>query len=246
VVFTQDALLLIGHGSVGVADAARPLLAHADSVRDTGCFAETAVGMLNGSPNIVDVFNTLTAPVVQIVPFFMEDGYFTRVAIPDVVAPLASAKRLIHYRPPIGTHTDIASLIDARLSRHCEMFGIEPKFLAVLLAAHGSSRAPGRAALVRRHAARIEASGRFNSVRTAFLEESPFVPEILAATRGYQVAVIGYFANAGVHVTQDLPRMIADERVYRGTNWPPVHDLGMIGDDKNMPKLIMDLVTKPA
>jgi sirohydrochlorin cobaltochelatase len=244
-VFTQDAVLLIGHGSRVVADAARPLLAHADAVRATRRFAEAAAGMLNGSPLVADVLPLLASPVVQIVPFFMEDGYFTRVAVPDAVSALPTTGHLIHYRPPIGTHPDISRLMEARLIRHCDMYGIEPKFLAVLIVGHGSSRAPGRAILARQHAARLEATGRFGSVRTAFLEESPFLPETLASTRGQQVAVVGYFANAGVHVTQDLPRMIAAERAYRGTNWPPVYDLGMIGDDPGMANLIMDMVTGP-
>ena len=38
--FSRDALLLIGHGSTSVPDAARPLLTHADAIRETNRFGE--------------------------------------------------------------------------------------------------------------------------------------------------------------------------------------------------------------
>lgn len=243
--YSQDALLLIGHGSTDLPEAARPLREHAAKLHQTGTFKETAVGMLNGEPNATEAFRSLNAPVVHVVPFFLEDGYFTRIAIPDLLSPLADSSKLIHFRRPIGTHEELPGLIEKRLLRHCELYGISPKFLSVLLAGHGSSRNPGRAFMARRHAARLEATGRFSAVRTAFLEEPPLVAETLATSRGNPVAVVGYFANAGAHATQDLPRMIAEERHYRGTNWPPVHDLGTIGGDEGMPRLILDLVQAP-
>jgi sirohydrochlorin ferrochelatase len=88
----------------------------------------------------------------------------------------------------------------------------------------------------------LDAKGRFGWVRVAYLEEAPFVAEALASARGHVVAVVGFFANEGAHATKDLPRLIATERDQRGTHWPPVHDLGPIGADETMPRLIIDLV----
>ena len=238
--FIRDALLLIGHGSTIVPDAARPLLAHAEVIRQSNRFAEVAVGMLLGEPNVTSVFGGLTAPVVHVVPFFLEDGYFTRIAIPDLLLPLASAARVIQFCPPVGLHDGIAALLETRLLRHCEMFGTHPKSLSVLLVGHGSAHSPGRARALRRHAAALETGGRFGWIRIAFLEEPPLVAEALASARGHVVAVLGYLANAGAHATEDLPALIAGERAQRGTHWPPVHDLGPIGSDEALPQLIMD------
>jgi sirohydrochlorin cobaltochelatase len=241
-VFTRDALLLIGHGSEVVPDAARALLAHAEVIRESHSFAEVEVCMLLGEPNAHSVAGSLAAPVVHVVPFFLEDGYFTRLAIPDLLLPLASASRLVRFCPAVGAHDGIAVLIEAMLARHCEMFGIDPNDLSVLLIGHGSTRNPGRARFLRRHAATLVAHGQFGWVRVAYLEEAPFVAEALASARGHVVAVVGYLAIQGRHATQDLPAMIAAERVERGTHWPPVHDLGPIGADEAMPRLIMDQV----
>jgi sirohydrochlorin cobaltochelatase len=241
-VFTRDALLLIGHGSERLADAARPLLAHAEVIRDTGRFAEVKVGMLFGEPKLSSVVANLTVPVVHIVPFFLNDGYFTRIVIPGLLLPLASASRVIRFCPPVGLHDAIPTLIETRLLRHCEAFGTDPKSLSVLLVGHGSAQSPGRARTLLRHAATLEAGGRFGWVRVAYLEEAPFVAEALASARGHVVAIIACLANEGKHATNDLPGLIAAERDERGTHWPPVHDLGSIGADEVMPQLIVDQV----
>ena len=240
--FTRDALLLIGHGSERLADAARPLLAHAEVIRDTGRFAEVKAGMLFGEPKLSSVVATLTVPVVHVVPFFLNDGYFTRIVIPGLLLPLASASRVLRFCPPVGLHDGIATLIETRLLRHCETFGTDPKSLSVLLVGHGSAQSPGRARTLLRHAATLEAGGRFGWVRVAYLEEAPFVAEALASARGHVVAIIACLANEGKHATNDLPGLIAAERDERGTHWPPVHDLGSIGADEAMPQLIMDQV----
>ena len=240
---TQDALLLIGHGSTVLPDAARPLIAHAEVIRESGRFSEVKVGMLLGEPDVSSVFATLTAPVVNVVPFFLDDGYFTRIAIPDRLLQLTSGSRVIRFCPPVGLHEGIATLLETRLVRHCEMYGTDPKSLSVLLVGHGSAKGPGRARALPRHTKALESGGRFGWVRIAYLEEAPFVAEALASTRGHVVAVIGYLANEGMHATKDLPRLIAAERAARGTNWPPVHDLGTIGADEVLPSLIMDQVT---
>ena len=241
--FKRDTLLLVGHGSTRLPDAARPLQDHAEVIRRSQHFSEVKVGMLLGEPNLAAVVATLSTSIVHVVPFFLDDGYFTRIAIPDLLLPLASEQRVIRFCQPVGSHDGIAGLLEARLLRHCEMFGIDPKFLSVLLAGHGSAQNPGRARLLKHHATTLQTLGRFGWVRIAYLEEAPFVTKAMANARGHVVAVIGYLANEGMHATRDLPVLIAEERVQRGTHWPPVHDLGSIGADEAMPRLIMDQVT---
>jgi sirohydrochlorin cobaltochelatase len=241
-VFTRDALLLIGHGSERLPDAARPLLAHGEAIRETGRFAEVKVGMLFGEPNLSSVLGTVSAPVIHVVPFFLNDGYFTRIVIPDLLLPLASVSRVVRFCPPVGSHDGIAGLVESRLLRHCEMHGTDPKSLSVLLVGHGSAQNPGRARTLLRHAGTLESEGRFGWVRVAYLEEAPLVAEALASARGHVVAVVACLTNEGVHAARQLPCLIAAERDERGTHWPPVHDLGSIGADEVMPQLIMDQV----
>ena len=235
---------MVGHGSSSVPEAARPLLLHADIIRASGRFGEVKVGMLLGEPDLTSAFMSLTAPIVHVAPFFLEDGYFTRIAIPDRILPLAPQGRVVRLCQPVGMHDGIVDLLEARLLRHGKVFEIDPKSTSVLLVGHGSARNPGRARALRRHAAALEARGRFGWVRLGFLEEPPLVADALASARGHVVAVIGYLANEGAHATKDLPNLIAAERSRRGALWPAVHDLGSIGADEAMPRMIVDLVTE--
>ena len=234
--------MLIGHGSTNAPAAARPLLDHAEVIRSSGRFAEVAVGMLRGQPDAGAAFDGLTAPIVHVVPYFLEDGFFTRIALPELLLPKATGSRVIRFCHPLGTHRGIAALIEARVNRHCDIFGIAPPSLSVLLVGHGSRQNPGRARALRQHAARLETGGRFGWVRIAHLEEPPLVPETLAGARGRVVAVVGYFAIEGMHVVEDLPNLIAREQKLRGTNWPPVYDLGSIGTDEAIPRMLLDQV----
>ena len=220
------------------------MLAHAGTIRATGRFAEVAVGMLAGRPAAEAAFQSLSADIVHVVPFFLEDGFFTRIAIPNLILPLTRSTRLVRFCPPVGAHDGIAGLMEARLLAHCDAFGSDPKRLSVVVAGHGSTRHPGKAQGLRGHAARLESGGRFGWVRVAHLEETPLVADVLASGRGHAVAVIGYLANEGVHATADLPAAIAAERAARGMDWPPVYDLGTIGGDPGLADLIVDLVTR--
>ena len=240
--FSRDALLLIGHGSNRLPDAARPVLAHADAIRRMNRFGEVAAGMLLGAPNAAEVFDSLTSSVVHVVPFFLEDGYFTRMAIPDLLLSRVSSSQVLRFCPPVGTYDGISDAMARRVLKHCELFGIAPGTLTVVLVGHGSAREPGRARALKHHTATLESSGVFGRVKAAFLEETPRVAAALAGSRGHPVAILGYLANEGSHAMHDLPCLIAEERQARGTVWPPVHDIGTIAADDIWPDLIVDRI----
>ena len=98
-----EALLLIGHGSARYADAGRVLEAQAEALRETGRFAAVGVGFLAGTPTPAEDLAALSAPTIHIVPLFMEDGYFTRVALPralGLTSPTAGDPPAVDGPPP--------------------------------------------------------------------------------------------------------------------------------------------------
>ncbi len=144
---SKDAILLIAHGSARYPLAARPAEAHLARLTAADPTRFVALGLLNGTPSVAQALAALHAPRIRAVPFFMEDGWFTRVAVP---AALVGDARVV-LCPPIGVHPGMARLIIDSLHRGCAERGLDPTGTAVLIVGHGSARAPGRALALHQH-----------------------------------------------------------------------------------------------
>ncbi len=166
----------------------------------------------------------------------MEDGYFSRVAVPRAVNAV-SAGRTLRFCPPVGVHPGIGALIEQRVLAWCEATGLYPRSVSMLLVGHGSARAPGRITATHTHAAWLRGRDRFAAVQHAFLEEAPFVADALAGWRNRPVAVVGLFAGSGRHARDDLPGSLLAENTWRAE---PVETAILIGDDPEMRRIILD------
>jgi len=230
-------LLLIGHGSARYPDAGEPIRRHAESLLVAGRFARVDFALLNGAPTVADALGRIAAPTIRVVPFFMEDGYFTRVAMPQATA---SAGSRIILCPPAGVHHAMAGVIERQALAACADLDVPPRTVAVVVAGHGSSSAPGRALALHRHTSRVAATELFARVEAACLEEAPFVADTLAMLRGHPVVVIGFFANLGGHVRDDIQTLIAAEQAARGTSGREVRFHGCVAADPAMTQIILD------
>jgi sirohydrochlorin cobaltochelatase len=234
-VSTNDALLLIGHGSARYPDAGSTMRRHAEHLRASGRFAQVEIALLNGAPSVARALALIKAPTLRVVPFFMEDGYFTRVAVPH-----ALGDRPAIICPPVGVHDGMAGLIERNALAACDGLTVLSRTTAVLVVGHGSATSPGSALVLHRHTARVAATELFARVESACLEEPPLVANALAGLRAHPVVVIGFLANHGGHLRDDLPALIAAERLTRGDTAPPVQFHGSVADDPMMVQIIMD------
>ena len=239
----NEALLLIGHGSARYPDAGDALHRHAAALREADRFAQVEVALLNGAPSVADVLARIGTTAIRIVPFFMEDGYFSRVAVPRAVG-----ERPALIGPPVGIHDGMAGLIERQALAACDNLGVPSRAAAILVVGHGSSSAPGRALALHRQAARVAATELFARVEAACLEEPPFVAETLIGLRAHPVVVIGFFANHGGHVRDDVPALIAAEQAarLRTAKGDPGHKVrfhGCVTDDPMMVQIILDQAT---
>jgi sirohydrochlorin ferrochelatase len=174
--------------------------------------------------------------MIRVVPFFMEDGYFTRVAIPRVL----EADQRIRLCPPVGTHDGISRIVMAQAQLACASSGLVCGETVVLLVGHGSASAPGRALALHRHAATVAAARLFAKSEAACLEEPPLLADALRGLRAHPVIVLGFFAGAGMHVRDDVPAAIAAEQGDRGPGGHPVRFHGCVTDDPAMAQIILD------
>jgi sirohydrochlorin cobaltochelatase len=264
----SDALLLIGHGSARYPDAGSAMHRHAERLRESNQFAQVEVALLNGTPSARDALARIEAPTIRVVPFFMEDGYFNRVAMPKALGIRqgdeayrvpnadytldADPSKRIHICPPVGTHDAMAGLIERHAQTACNDRGLPSHTAAVLVVGHGSSSAPGQALALHRHTSRVAATELFARVEAACLEEPPFVAETLNLLRAHPVVIVGFFANHGGHVREDVPALVTAEQAAR-LNDPDcqaasdhtgltVRFHGSITDDPMMVQIIMDQV----
>jgi sirohydrochlorin cobaltochelatase len=233
--YRNDALLLIGHGSVRYPDAAGTMHQHAEALRQAALFAQVEVALLHGAPSVDEALDRITVPTLRVVPFFMEDGYFSGVTVPRALAGRAAM-----ICPPVGVHDGIAGLIEHHALAACDGLDVASRRAAILVIGHGSASAPGRALALHRHASRIAATELFARVETACLEEAPFLADALTALRAHLVVLIGFFANHGAHVRDDVPALIAAELTARGSVAPTVRFGGCVTDDPAMVQIIID------
>ncbi len=241
----DEALLLIGHGSARYPDAGAALHHHAGVLRQRGAFAQVEVGLLNGVPAVAEALSKVVGRAARIVPFFMEDGYFSRVTIPRAIEAVlkqaaSSDRPRVSVGPPIGIHPEMAGIIERQARQTCCRVALAVNRAGVLVVGHGSATAPGRALALHRHAAILAAKSVFAEVRTACLEEPPFVADVLASLRMHPTIVVGFFANLGGHVRDDLPGLISAEGVARGCRGPEVVCDGSVAFSDAMVRIIMD------
>jgi sirohydrochlorin cobaltochelatase len=273
----DEALLLIGHGSARYPHAGSAMLRHAESLRAGGHFGQVEVSVLNGSPPVSEAITAIDKPTIRIVPMFMEEGYFSRVVVPQAIAAAVGStshvsaglppmviedesptirvdpeegpepgvagtdrsSRII-LCPPIGVHDAMAGVIERQALAACTDLGIHSHTAAVVIIGHGSASEPGQALALHRHASRVASTGLFARVEAACLEELPFVASTFRTLRAHPVIAIGFFANEGGHVRDDVPNLIAMEQTERGDLGFPLRFHGSVIDDPMMVPIVVD------
>jgi sirohydrochlorin ferrochelatase len=230
----ERALLLVGLGS-SREGGAEALFAHAAALKARGCFTEAAVGFIAASPGIEEGFAALSAPVVCVVPFLMCDGYLARARIPAALAAIAAPGRDLRLCAPIGIDPGMSALLADRAARTCAAAALDPASVAVVVVGHGTPSSSASGEAVRAHVARLAASGDFESVRPAFLQEAPFLADVLREATAPTV-VVGLFAGRGMHWGEDVPRLIEAARQKAGV---PILDAGPIGTHPGCAELVL-------
>jgi sirohydrochlorin cobaltochelatase len=233
-VAAKQALLLIAHGSTRYPEAALPLWRHVDALRQEMPDTHIEVGLLNGVPSVADALSSMSAASVHVVPFFMEAGYFTNIAIPKALG----ADPRVRLCPPVGVHPDMVDIIEAQARAGCASIGVSPAQSAVLVVGHGSASAPGCDLAMQAHAVALAERRIFGQVATACLEEPPLLPDALRTLAEWPVVVIGFFAGEGMHVRDDVPAAIAAEHLRRGAGGLAVVFYGSVTDDPLLRRII--------
>jgi sirohydrochlorin ferrochelatase len=209
---TQDAdtaLLLAAHGERRPGADNDGVLRIARALAGRALVSEVAVGFINGVPSIADAMASLKARRIIVYPLFASTGYFTRDRLVQLIDAADSEGRDVRILPPLGLDPGLPHLVAALVKRTAREHGFAARRCSVIFLAHGSRRNPASREATQQIARDVENSAVFHEVRTAFLEERPFLGETAADVRGPAI-VVGLFSGEGMHGARDAPRLIAE------------------------------------
>ena len=166
-------------------------------------------------------------PGIRVYPLFMAGGWFTKTHLPQRLAQAGAADWQV--LEPFGTDPAIQALCMTIASEAAKAAGQSRAATDILLAAHGSSRSAAPAEVAFAMAGRLHSEAGFGKVAAGFIDQSPRI----AALTGFGPTAfcLPFFAAKGGHVTDDLPKALAEAR-FQGRVLPP------LGLDRRVPGLI--------
>jgi sirohydrochlorin cobaltochelatase len=208
---SQTAVLLVAHGERREAASNDGVFRLARALADRRLVSEVAAGFINGVPSIKDALDALNAGRIIVYPLFASNGYFTRDRLVQLIDESDKESRDILILPPLGLDPGLPHLVMAFVKQTAREHGFASNRCAVIFLAHGSRRNSASREATEQIARDIESRAVFHEVRTAFLEERPFLGEAVASITGPAV-VVGLFSGEGMHGASDAPRLTAELR----------------------------------
>lgn len=207
----QGSLLIVAHGERGGAGDDRLVHELADRLRGSGRFAAVAAGFIRSEPSVAEAAESLPAGPVTVYPLFMSAGYYVATAIPRALGldgdGMDARGRPVVVAPPLGLDAGLPRTVTRRAADAASRAGIAGADATLMLVAHGSTKDASSRRATQSVAAAIDGTGAFARVQTAFLEEAPFLDDMLRSAPGPVVAV-GLFVGDGMHGGEDLPQAV--------------------------------------
>jgi len=219
-VFSNDALVILGHGTVLNPQSALPVRQHAAELRRRQLFASVHEAFWKQEPQIRSVLAGITAPRIFIVPLFISEGYFASEVIPTELgfapppARLKTATGEQFYCPPVGSHESMTGLILARADEVVKQFPFprapRPADTTLFIAGHGTGKNVRSRQSIDRQVELIRARQIYANVHAIFMEEPPLIAECypLAATK--YIVVVPFFISDGLHTVEDIPVLLGE------------------------------------
>lgn len=203
---------------------------------------EVRAGVLSGAPAIEQtVAGRDGFASVFVFPLFMSEGYFTSTAIPARLglneADSTARRGDVLLLPPLGVLPGLTARIEAFALAYAAKNGLSPGEHCLLLLGHGSTKTPRARASIDAHRRALAGRTQFAGVTAAYLEEPPFIADVVAASpRG--LLAVGMFAGAGLHGGEDATALLRTK--------PDAHYAGPVVADSGIVDLIAATVAAAA
>lgn len=230
--FSNDALVLIAHGSTVNEQSSAPTRLLVEELRVRNLFAEVACAFNLEQPKIEDVPRLVSAKRIFIVPVTISQGHFTEETIPFRLTLCTKGqcdcpegecnyprekevdgKQLI-YCQPIGTHASMTGVLLARardiVAKHPFPKEPKPSETALFIVGHGTKKNANSRKAIEVQVELIRQRGEYTDVHSAFMEEPPFIADCYTATEAKHIVIVPFFIADGLHTVEDIPVLLGE------------------------------------
>jgi sirohydrochlorin cobaltochelatase len=209
----RRALVLVGHGSHLNGDSAAPVFAHVAALRALNLFDEVVPAFWKEEPSLREVIRATNAHEIIVVPLFISDGYFTEQVIPrelGLVRPTPNTISFIDgkhviYTLPVGTHPAMTSVVEHRARTILGNETVPASDTALVIVGHGTPRNENSAKSIHYQVETLTNKGEYGEVTAIFMDEAPYVEEVLNVCAAPNIVVVPYFIADGFHTQEDIP-----------------------------------------
>ena len=224
-VFSDAALILVGHGSTLNADSAAPTHQHADELRRRKIFAQVQESFWKQAPYLAQVLRGIFAKRVFIVPLFISEGYFTEEVIPRELGFCQKGEtsferiqtrgdQTLFYCGPVGTHDSMTNVLLARAREVVAQFPFprepKPKETTLFIAGHGTGNNENSRQAIERQVELIRAMNLYAEVHPVFMEEEPRIADCYTLAQTKNIVMVPFFISDGLHSFEDIPVMLGE------------------------------------
>jgi sirohydrochlorin ferrochelatase len=195
--------LIVTHGQPSDAETAESALA-ALAARVGAHLPDWQIGSATlAAPDALAQAVAHLGPRGVVFPLFMACGWFTATHLPDRMAAAGGAGWRVAV--PFGC---MPAIHDLAITLVREALIDAPQDTDLILAAHGSGRSPAPAIIATFVAGRIQRALGLRRVVAAFIDQSPRIADL--PDFGRTAICLPYFAASGGHVTDDIPKALAE------------------------------------
>lgn len=231
---SRSVLIICAHGSAYHPAANEHVLEISSVLRQSGDFADVQTIFHTGQTADWSAPDLEPSAFDQIfiVPYMMSDGFLAKQMIEKAKHTIEEAgiTKPVIGTPSVGTHHSIVALVLKVATEATEVHQLSPDELSLVIIAHGSRNAPESRIGAEAHLQSIRDSTRFKETVLGFIEEPPFVANVLKSVEGPAV-VVGLFAAPGGHAIVDIAEAMQEANKDNLINAGPIglhrdmHDL---------------------
>lgn len=161
-----------------------------------------------------EIFASVDAEIIYVVPNFISEGYFTRDVIPrelQLTGPITRFPRqTVYYCDPVGIHPSMTNLLLKRASEVAP--GVDPHHSSLIIVGHGTGLNDNSTKAIKDQVEFIKNRQiGFAEVIDAYMEEPPLISKWTELTTAKNVIVVPFFIADGLHSYQDIPVMLGVE-----------------------------------